>query len=209
MRLHYGPIPKDDRFTPEAEGWFGIHEPGPLAIQLLALPVAFGILLFCSALLYLVFPRELLMTRPTTISIPLWPLLAIVVLLVPVHECLHVLAHPHWGASSNSVIGLWVSRGVLYAHYEGPMSRNRFLLVGAAPFLVLSLLPIGMIALLRYMSWAPAVMSALAWLSTLSILGGIAASGDLLALGLVAFQIPRTAIVRNKGWKTYWKKPGQ
>jgi hypothetical protein len=208
MRFHYGAIPEDASFAPEAEGWLPIREPGPVALQLMALPVAFGILLFCGALLYLVFPRELL-ARTAVITVPIWPLLAILVLFAPVHECLHALAHPHWGASPKSVIGMWISKGVLYAHYEGPMSRNRFLLAGAAPYLVLSLLPIGMIALLGYMAWTPADISALALLSILSILGGVLACGDLLGLGLIALQVPPTALVRNKGWKTYWKKPEQ
>lgn len=91
MRFHCGPTPEDDGFAPEAEGWLSIREPKPLALQLMALPVAFGVLLLCGALLYLVFPRELL-TKPAVIPVPFWPLLAILVLFAPVHGCLHALA---------------------------------------------------------------------------------------------------------------------
>ncbi len=206
MRFHYGPIPEDAGFTPEAETWSTIREPGPIALQLLALPVALGVLLICAALLYLALPRELL-TWQGVITIPLLPFLVILLLLTPVHEGLHVLFHPGWGASANSVIGLWLSRGLLYAHYEGQLSRNRFLLVGAAPYLILSWLPIGIIALLRTIPWVPAATPAMTVLSILAILGGLTASGDLLGFGLLAFQVPRTAVVRNKGWRTYWRKP--
>ena len=43
MRFHYGPIPEDEVFHPEAQGWSGIREPSPLVLNILAIPT--GILL--------------------------------------------------------------------------------------------------------------------------------------------------------------------
>ena len=40
MRFQYGPIPEDDEFHPEAQGWSDLREPSPLIINLLAIPTA-------------------------------------------------------------------------------------------------------------------------------------------------------------------------
>lgn len=204
MRFHYGAVPEDPDFSPEAEGWLAIREPGPWMLQLMALPVAVILLLLSAGLLYLVFPGELFLntSSPGTISIPIWPFLFISILIIPVHELLHAICHPGWGLSSNSVIGLWLSRALFYAHYEGSMSRNRFLLIFAMPYLVLSLLPIPLIALSAGFGWTPDTVLALAYLS---LIGGILASGDVVGFWLIISQIPGSAIVRNKGWKTYWR----
>jgi hypothetical protein len=94
------------------------------------------------------------------------------------------------------MIGVWPARLLFYAYYDGVMSRNRFLLTFALPFLVLSLLPIPLIALTRWPSLE---------LLFLSLINGAAASGDIIGIFLVAFQIPRGALIRNKGWRTFWK----
>jgi hypothetical protein len=46
------------------------------------------------------------------------------------------------------------------------------------------------------------LMQSLLWLS---LFGSVLACGDLVGAGLIFFQIPRSTIVRNKGWRTYWK----
>jgi hypothetical protein len=42
-------------------------------------------------------------------------------------------------------------------------------------------------------------------LARLSLLNSLAAAGDITAVWLIFSQINHTAIVRNKGWRTYWK----
>jgi hypothetical protein len=207
MRFHYGAVPEDPDFFPEAEGWLAIREPGPWMLQLMALPVAVILLLLSAALLYLVFPGELFLntSSPGTISIPILPFLFISILIIPVHELLHAICHPGWGLSSNSVIGLWLSRGLFYANYEGPMSRNRFLLIFTMPYLVLSWLPIPLIALSGIFGWIADTVLSLAYVS---LAGGVLACADVVGFWLVISQIPGSASVRNKGWKTYWK-PGE
>ncbi len=37
-------------------------------------------------------------------------------------------------------------------------------------------------------------------------LNALLSCGDLLGVGLDLWQIPANAIVRNKGWKTYWRR---
>ena len=204
MRFHYGAVPEDPDFQPEAEGWQPIREPGPWALQLIALPAAAILLVISVGLLNLVFAGEFFKGQPppTTNPLPVWLLLSILILLIPVHELLHAVVHPGWGLSSNSVIGLWLPKALFYAHYEGPMSRNRFLLVFAMPYIVLSLLPIPLIAVSAVFGLSVATVLVLAFIS---IIAGLSAGGDLVGFLLILLQIPASAVVRNKGWKTYWK----
>ena len=192
VHLHYGAVPENNDFNPEAEGWHSIREPGPIAMQFIAIPVAF-ILLFIWAVCLLSIQQD-----PSSLPVPRMDINALAILfsLIPAHELLHALTHPVWGASPNSIIGLWWSKGLFYAHYEGEMSRNRFLLVFIMPFIVLGVLPTMLIMMI------PELMQSLIWLS---LFGSILACGDLVGVGLIFFQVPGSAIVRNKGWKTYWK----
>ncbi len=203
MRFRLGPIPEDPGFNPEREGWSRLREPGPLAIQVLALPVAGAVLLTSGGLIFLVFPREQLARFAAGSSVPIWAWLILLASIIPAHEAIHAGLHPDWGLSEESVIGLWLSKVVFYAHYQGALSRNRQLLVLAGPYVLLSLLPIGLIALPGAGAWPPAALSVL---GMLSLAGAVLASGDLISLALLAFQVPPGAVVRNQGWRTYWKK---
>ncbi|MCB0164316.1 MAG: DUF3267 domain-containing protein [Anaerolineae bacterium] len=189
MKIHWGAIPKDTSFQPEREGWSPIREPGPLAIQFIAVPVAIVVVGLLGTALYLVWPGG-------SASTSIWLLTAMAILLIPIHEILHAVCFPGGLASPHTVIGIWLSRVLFYAHYEGVMSRTRFLVTFAMPFLVLSLLPIILIGLLRW----PALE-----LVALSIVNGAAASGDIIGLILIGVQVPASASVRNRGWRTYWK----
>jgi len=193
MRLHYGAIPENKGFIPEAEGWRNIREPSPIAMQFIAIPVAL-ILFFIWAICLSLFQQDSFSGQVTGRDII--NTFVTLLLLVPVHELLHTLVHPGWGLSSNTVFGLWLSKGVFYAHYEGEMSRERFLLVFVMPFIVLGVLPTILIMMF------PELKQSLFWLS---LFGTVLACGDLVGVGLLIFQIPHSAIVRNKGWKTYWR----
>jgi hypothetical protein len=202
MRFHYGAVPEDTTFQPETEGYRGIREPSPIAIQLWAFPVsllqiaAWGLVVGLIVLPKL-GPGAL---RQTGGSLPpFWQITLLILALIPVHELLHALAHPGFGATSNTVIGFWLSRGLFYAHYEGDLSRSRFLLISAMPLLVLGLLPTLLMVLY------PPLLPSL-WL--LSLLGSIFACGDLVGMAVILLEIPPGAILRNRGWKTYWKPAG-
>ena len=110
-------------------------------MQIVAFPIGLmicvvvgGIALFCLP------PGLRLNDRESVELFLLLPFLVIVIFLIPVHELTHALFHPACGLSDKTIIGLWLSKGLFYAYYEGPMTRNRFLMVYAGPFVVLSLL---------------------------------------------------------------------
>jgi Putative zincin peptidase len=120
-------------------------------------------------------------------------------LMIVVHELLHAVAQPRFGSSDATLIGVWPSRLLFYAHYSGPLSRDRFLGVFVLPFLVMSVLPL----LLAAGGALPTVLVfPAAWCSTWN---AFFCCGDLLGGGLILSQVPRTAIVQNSGWRTYWK----
>src|SRR5690242_14528066 len=166
MRFHMGAFPHDKTFDPQAEGWSALPETDLNSRHLATFLAAVGLFMLW-LLLLLASSAELFIPRTTQLSdrvfrvelpilpfeTPLWPLLAILitifVLLSPVHEFLHALCCPDWGLSSKTVFGIWPARGVFYIHHEGPMQRNRFLLVLVFPYIVLGLVPLVLMAVFR------------------------------------------------------------
>ena len=189
MKIHWGAVPENTNFDPEAEGWSTIREPGPITLQFIAMPMAVVVGGLLMGMLWLVWPGG-----AATGSI--WLLLLIAILLIPVHELLHVICFPGGLLSPHTLIGFWPSRVLFYAYYEGVLSRTRFLVTYAMPFLVLSILPILLVGVFGWPSLE---------LVALSIINGMSASGDILGILLIGSQVPTSARVRNRGWRTYWK----
>lgn len=115
-------------------------------------------------------------------------------MLIAIHELLHAVAFP---ARGTRFIGVWPTRLLFYAAYHGPMLRNRFLWVMVVPFLVLTIAPLALAAILR---------TSHALVAATSILNGAFACGDLVGIALVASQVPANAEVRNQGWQTWWRR---
>jgi hypothetical protein len=207
MRFHYGPIPEEAGFEPESQGSAGIREPKPLLMNVLAIPAAFLMLGLMFGLLSLVWeggPQVIWRVSEGESPPSFLLILATILLSVPLHELLHALAHPKLGRSSNSILGLWLSRGLFYAHYEGEISRNRFLAILAMPFLILSLLPVIIIAL--FSASGSTILLVPRYLVIVVLVNGVLSSGDALGFTLILSQIPGSAVVRNKGWQSYWKR---
>lgn len=116
--------------------------------------------------------------------------------LIPVHELFHASAHPHFGLSEKSILGLWPAKGVFYAHYDGELSRSRAVAVYSMPFIAISISPLLLCAITNRFSGL---------LAAISIINALVSCVDMLALGLILFQVPANAVIRNNGWKTYWR----
>ena len=202
MRLYYGGVPDSKDFHPEQEGWSPIREPGPIAVQFLAVPIALVTLFLLLILFALALPGQVRRLEALMINLPILSSLLILIMLIPVHEIIHAFFTPGFGLTRQTLIGVWPSKLLFFAYYEDAMPRNHFLLVFLGPFLVLSLLPVGIAALSGLVPIQPGLLTSLI---LLSIFNGVAASGDLLGFVLVLIQIPARAQVRNKGWRTYWK----
>ena len=191
MRLHLGSIPTSSDFSP-GEQWKRLREPSPWRAQLIATPIAIIAGALVALLWYLLTPlREItaLCERPFLL------LLAFVVLSVA-HELVHAAVNPMAGLSPRTILGFWPSRLLFYAHYDGELSRSRFLVLLLTPLLVISVAPLAVAAFGQITS---------GWTAFVSVLNTVLAGLDMFGAGLVLWQIPSTAIVRNQGWNTYWR----
>ena len=210
MRVHWGAIPEAVDFHPEADGWSPIHEPSPVLLQFIAVPLGVIVVGLLAGILHFIAPRGMCgngsgsSLQSSEITVVFGSMMAVLVLFIPVHEIIHALIHPARGRTDKTIIGIWLSRLLFYAHYEGVLSRTRFLAVFAAPFVVLSLCPIPLIVLMDvWGKWAAVEMS----LTVLALVNALASAGDVLGMLLIAWQVPAAAVVRNRGWRTYWKLP--
>jgi Putative zincin peptidase len=193
MKLHNGPPPDDVELD---DSWRGIHEPSPIILQVYAAPIAvlFGVVFY--SLWHSLVPMRVFSPQSSLLQ---FGMLMSFPLLIAVHELLHAAVFPGGLFGDKSVIGVWVSKLMFYAHYCGPLSRDRFLLVFAMPFLVISVFPLT-IALTGVMP--PSIATVAAWFS---IWNALFACGDAVGFFLILVQVPRNAVVQNKGWLSFWK----
>jgi len=190
MRFHFGPIPASPDFLPD-DSWKMLKEPSVWLLQLIALPI--GIL---TALCVLFFWSKIVSADfGIAPSIPTFVLTIIGTIVV--HELVHAIAHPGMGWASHSVLGFWPAKLIAYAHYHGELTRNRFIAILLMPLVILSFLPIIMT------SFTHATYD---WIVISSVFNAFSACVDMLGAGMIFYQIPATAIVRNQEWKTYWRE---
>lgn len=116
-------------------------------------------------------------------------------LVLMVHEAVHLLFYPGSVASDRKILGILPKTGLAYAWCGLPMRRNRYLLVGIAPFLFLSVIP-----LVLFSSY-PSQVGPLLPMVLFNMLG---AGGDAMVLYYVLRQIPSQAWLQLSGGTTYW-----
>ena len=198
MKFHWGPIPESADFKPEPP-WQPLRwDPDPKWMNLIALPVA--------AVNFVMFSwlwRFCKLNVKAAVLTLGWQLMIMGVLiflvLIAVHEFVHMLAHPQAGRSELSVLGCYPRYLLFYAHYHGELSRERFLAVFLMPLLILSVLPLIVAAVF------PGCPE---WVSWISIVNATMACGDVIGALIIMVQVPGQAQIRNLGWKTYWKAAG-
>jgi hypothetical protein len=163
------------------------------------LPIALGAALAISALWHLSHVSVKQQFSALTGGAAFYAIPLLVVLVV-VHEAIHLVAHPRSGVTSSSVVGASAKPFMFYAAYLGPMSRNRMVFVLAAPFLVLSVLPLVVLG-----CTSPSVPH-LPTVALLGVVNAAMACVDLYGVALLLWQVPGGATVQNDGWSTYWSE---
>ena len=196
MRLHYGSIP--DEFEPDSS-WRTIREPGPLLVQVIATPIGLG-LAFVIGYWWLQLGDTLKIVLPSGAAVMMLVAFALSFpVLIVVHELIHAVVYPEFGMSRKSIIGVWPSRFLFYAHHSAPITKERFLAVFAMPFLVITIVP------LVFASFGLLPKAWMFWATWFSTWNALFACGDAFGFFMILFQVPRRSLVQNKGWRTYWK----
>ncbi|MEN6428791.1 MAG: DUF3267 domain-containing protein [Phycisphaerales bacterium] len=192
MRLHFGAIPSSADFTPDAS-WKPLRAPLLWREKLVWLAIGIVAAAVVAVLWLAVTPLQV---QDVTSTLSLLGLVVSFAGMVVVHELLHVAVHPMSGRSAHSIVGFGPSIG-FYGHYAGEMTRNRFVAILLMPLVVISLVPLLVAAVAQVAS---------GWVAFISAFNAFCACADILDAGLVLFQIPATAIVRQQGLRTYWRE---
>jgi len=184
MRLVRGPITDLPGFTGSAM-WRPLREPDPGLAQVLALPIALTLGTAVVVLWAVLTPFTDPKLNPQS-------LVATLIVLVPLHEFAHAAAFPRSLRSAQLSIALWPWR----VHYDGELSRHRYLAILAMPLLAISVVPALVCAMLGSVSHPVA---------SISLLNALASSGDVLAGILVLAQVPPEAVIRMRGSVIVWQ----
>ena len=194
MKFIFGGIPDNSDFNPESENWTAIKEPSPWIAQLIGIPVAFLAIILLVIFWYFFAP-----VRNFKIDIGFETIFWIIGIGI-IHELIHAVFHPGCGISSNTYLGFWPSKLVLYAHYHSILSKYRFMAILISPFIFLSIVPLIVCSILHYSSTE---------LCMISLFNALLACVDILGFFLILFGVPSDSFVQNKGWKTYYKSAEQ
>ena len=196
MRFVVGPIPTSESFHPAEAGWSKLGEPD--ASALLWLSLAGGGIAGAAIMSWhlLVSPIPLLQVLKAAGSRGALVLLFLLPVTMLLHELVHIVAQPGSGRSPATIVGIWPSKMVAYAVYDGDLTWLRCLVVGAAPLIALSAVPaLGSLLLGGH----PIILA-------MAALNALAACGDMMAIALIVTQVPRRAVLRNLGYDTWWKE---
>ena len=194
MRFRVGPIPESEGFHPAEDGWTALKEPSPWLAQLFALPIALALGAVVVAAWFGISVE--FTTRPMSG----WELAATLILVIPLHEFVHLVFHPGRGVSPRTIVGVWPSKLVFYVHYDEAVSRDRFVVILFAPLFLLTVLPMLFCALFR-VAPGPVLF--------LTIVNAMAACVDVLGALMLLVQVPRGATVRNLVYRTWWTSAAQ
>jgi hypothetical protein len=132
----------------------------------------------------------------------LWSLvvfLLLLLLLVPAHELIHVIAYRCRFRSRQLWVGIWPERAMAYVLYDAPLPRQRVLGMLAAPFLVLTVLPLAVTPFLSG-PWSQCA-------AFLALLHAALCVGDAATIQRLLRQVPAEAQIHNHGWQLYWATP--
>ncbi len=189
LRFHLGAIPSSPDFTPGAL-WKSLGYPSPWMEKLVVFPIGIVAAVVVAVLWLAITPLQEVTPR---MSLP--GFLVSFAGIVVVHELLHAAVHPRSGRSPHSTVGFWPWGMLFYAHYDGEVTRNRFVAILLMPLVVISFVPLLVAAVAQVAS---------GWVAFISAFNAFCACADILLAGLVLFRTPATAIVRDQGGRFCW-----
>jgi hypothetical protein len=205
LRLHFGNLSEDQGGPPKLEKWKRLHSPSSrlsyLLVGLIGLMVPN---LFCVWLIFTSVLAEQNKGGETVVdtSTPWGAVLLALLLFIPLHELLHVVWHPQLGLSPRTVLVIWPRKLRFGVYYEGSMTRRQWLFMRITPLMVLTVIPVGLLTLFRYL---PVPFALETFLQVMMLVNGIGSGGDVVAVIWVLFQIPSKSQIGFFGGKAYWR----
>ena len=190
MRFRIGPQPKDDTIDMEEGTWRLVPEPSTAVLQLLGLFTA----LIVTACIALVVSISLGASHVLDVS---WlRVICFIILVMPFHELIHAIGFEGGFTSKHVVFGFYPKVLSFYAHYGGVIPRSRYLVVASLPFVVITLLPLIIVAAfgIEYI-----------YLTEIIFSNGFASALDILTVIFIVQRIPRHSVLINSGLKSYWR----
>src|SRR6266516_4841603 len=175
MRFHLGAIPSSPDFVPDTS-WKSLREPIPWLAQFIALPIGVVAAALVGVLWFTMTPLRIAAPK-----VPLPAFLLSFAGIIVIHELIHAAVHPMAGRSPHSILGFWPSRMLFYAHYDGELTRNRFVVILLMPLAVISVAPLLVAAIAQVTC---------GWVAFISAFNALLACGDMLGAGMVLFQVP-------------------
>lgn len=119
--------------------------------------------------------------------------LAVALAIIIGHELLHLAAFPGAGRR-DAIVGIWPQKFAAFVQYLRPTSRNRFVAVALAPFVVISLLP---------MAAAASGLQVPSFIQWMSVINGFGAGADLLASYLLLRHVHASRLVLDSNHCLY------
>lgn len=119
--------------------------------------------------------------------------LALALVIIFGHELVHLAAFPGAGRR-HAIVGIWPQRGAAFVQYLRPTSRNRFVAVALAPFIVISLLPFAV---------AASGLQVPPFIQWMSAINGFGAGTDLLASYLLLRHVHGSRLVLESNHGLY------
>jgi len=178
LRFVYGEVPKNTDFS--FEGFISLDEPDKSRFMMIAGLVQVALWsLFLFA--WIMFDSNVTNHFSQTSLIEY---VFIVLIIIPVHELFHTMIYPLKN-HAKIVLGLWPKMGVLYAIYEGKLTRDRWLLVYVMPLMLISVVPFVFAIYFDVHSWFVIA----------SILNAGFAAGDVVAIVMILHQVPKRAVI--------------
>jgi hypothetical protein len=181
-----------------SNGWIALKEPGSLGKAIIMSIPLMVVNLLVALLIIKLFSSisfEEYGFLPDSFSLTinlgmLWGLF----LLVVMHELLHLIFIPNFVRSPTTFIGLTLYGGFVVTEEEIP--KSRYMLITLAPFIIGSIILPSLLGISGLLT--PSI-------KLLVLINAMASSVDVLNALFIIKQVPRSAILKNNGPKTYWK----
>lgn len=204
MRILINPQSSELSAQPLPEDWHLIQQPQPVLGSAISILVGLGLpsipFLLLGLEAWLIPQVETNQTQTETI--PWWIVFPVLLVCVVVHELLHLVWHPGWGLSSQSLVLIWPRRLQLGVYYKEFMPRARWLVMRISPLVGLTLLPT-LVLLVVY----PFEMSFFweQFIVLVILVNSVGAGGDLVASVIVARQVPRGGEIGIWNGRACWR----